>query len=292
LCFITNGTVCSFYLCIGLPQRKWIPVSELGEETMIAEPRLPYAIIADQPNAWDRFASAVSSISTWMPDNPSEFIIAVSTAFTALFTLVLEIATIRLWNSTATLAGFAQVQARDMKDAIAAATNTSAAGALDSDQIVAINAQRQLRAYVFVKELSVRLRRRPDVVGAHAIIPGPVHTYNVTVILENGGQTPTRHMVTNISLRMFPEAPRLRRAPSLLRDPAPHPIPPRHAQGRAGGGKESRRRFWTYRHFVISGAMCQMRRGQTHMRLPCPAGEREHAVLVAAPGSNQPGPLR
>jgi hypothetical protein len=61
--------------------------------------------------------------------HPNEFVIAVATVSLAIFTAVLAIATIRLWNSTAELARFAELQAGDTKESISVAKSAADAAA-------------------------------------------------------------------------------------------------------------------------------------------------------------------
>src|SRR6476646_8963779 len=50
--------------------------------------------------------------------------------------------------------------------------------ALASNQIAVYNAEQQLRAYVSALEVNLRLQRRANMIGAHQVINGPVHTYS------------------------------------------------------------------------------------------------------------------
>jgi hypothetical protein len=92
------------------------------------------AIVADQPDAVEqhvrqvgeylrRFGNFIAHAAT---EHPNEFVIAVATVWVAIFTMVLAVATIRLWNSTAALAKFAEEQSVDMKASIAAAEAANA----------------------------------------------------------------------------------------------------------------------------------------------------------------------
>jgi hypothetical protein len=84
------------------------------------------AIVADYPDAvqsgiqqaGNYIKKAAGGLLGWVAHNPNEFVIALSAFVTAIFTVVLAIATIRLWNSTADLAKFAEQQASDMQESI------------------------------------------------------------------------------------------------------------------------------------------------------------------------------
>ena len=62
------------------------------------------------------------------------------------------------------------------------------------------NAERQLRAYVTVRDINLVLRRKGGTLSAMGtIIDGPVHTYELAAILRNGGQTPAINATINVS---------------------------------------------------------------------------------------------
>jgi hypothetical protein len=124
----------------------------------------------------------------WTTDDPVAF-----------FTFVLSISTIGLWLVT-WRSGVRQ--SREMKASIKAATDGVGA-ALASNQIAVYNTEQKLRAYVSALEVNVRLQRRANIIGAHQVINGPVHTYSVSVVLKNGGQTPTRNLTVNFSAQKF-----------------------------------------------------------------------------------------
>jgi hypothetical protein len=92
------------------------------------------------------------------------------------------------------LADTSASQARDMQASIQASTKAVEA-AFTSNQIAVYNAEQQLRAYVFALEVHARLQRMPRSVGAIQVIDGPVHTYSISVVLKNMGQTPTRNLI-------------------------------------------------------------------------------------------------
>jgi hypothetical protein len=139
-------------------------------------------VVANEPqNMFERFWD-------WTTDDPVAF-----------FTFVLSVSTIGLWLVT-WRSGVRQ--SREMKASIKAATDGVGA-ALASNQIAVYNAEQRLRAYVSALEVNLRLQRRANMVGAHQVINGPVHTYSVSVVLKNGGQTPTRNLTTNFSALRF-----------------------------------------------------------------------------------------
>jgi hypothetical protein len=119
-----------------------------------------------------------------------------------LFSGLLALYTWRLYLATHGLVEAARIQSVDMKDSIKAATDAAKA-ATASNQIAVYNAEQQLRAYVSALEVNLRLQRRANVIGAHQVINGPVHTYSVSVVLKNGGQTPTRNLTINFSAQKF-----------------------------------------------------------------------------------------
>jgi hypothetical protein len=81
-------------------------------------------IVADQPDTVQRHINqigdyvkkAIDGLLGWIAHNPNEFIIALSAAVTAIFTVILAIATIRLWNSTADLALTGEKQIAETRD--------------------------------------------------------------------------------------------------------------------------------------------------------------------------------
>src|SRR4051794_4519753 len=95
------------------------------------------AIVADYPDAvqsgiqqaGNYIKKAAAGLLGWVAHNPNEFVIALSTFVTAIFTLVLAGAAVRLWTSTDTLPKFAAQQAGDMKISLAAAQDAAKAKA-------------------------------------------------------------------------------------------------------------------------------------------------------------------
>jgi hypothetical protein len=119
-----------------------------------------------------------------------------------LFSGLLALYTWRLYLATRGLVEAAHNQSEDMKASTKAATDAATA-AIASNQIAVYNAEQQLRAYVTALEVNLRLQRRANMVGAHQVINGPVHTYSVSVVLKNGGQTPTRNLAIGFSGQKF-----------------------------------------------------------------------------------------
>jgi hypothetical protein len=65
-------------------------------------------------------------------------------------------------------------------------------------------AERQLRAYVTVQEVSMHTHRGPSTMGGYGyVVEGPIHTYRLAVVLKNGGSTPAINGKINISHRRF-----------------------------------------------------------------------------------------
>ena len=91
----------------------------------------------------------------------TEWWVAAFTGAVALFTLMLVIATAALYRA-------GERQLAHFED----------------------TAKRQLSAYVTARDLSLTLHRHPAQMGGYGPIEGRVHTYALTAILKNGGQTP------------------------------------------------------------------------------------------------------
>ena len=116
----------------------------------------------------------------WTKICTGEFLKMDGEAITAFFTLVVGFFTAALWLSTRALW---QVT-----------TDT-----LNYSERTAI---RELRAYVSVKELSMQPFRGPDMLSIQSgvgVVDGPIHSYRISAIVENGGQTPTRKTLININ---------------------------------------------------------------------------------------------
>jgi hypothetical protein len=98
-------------------------------------------IIADEPDHIDRHVKQLGQYLrefwTFITDtavkHPNEFVIAVATFFIAIFTAMLAIAAVRLWNSTAELARLAEQQASDMKAFIDLAKKSADAASTAAD---------------------------------------------------------------------------------------------------------------------------------------------------------------
>jgi hypothetical protein len=98
-------------------------------------------------------------------------------AIIALFTIVLAGSTIGLWFSTEQLW-------KVSNDTLDHAEKT---------------AQRELRAYVHLKDVKFTPRHHRATIGAHGPVQGAIHTMQLGVILENSGHTPTRKTLMNIN---------------------------------------------------------------------------------------------
>jgi len=121
-----------------------------------------------------------------------------------LFNGLLSLYTWRLYLATRGLVDAAHNQSEDIKTSTKAAMDAAKA-AITSNQIAVYNAEQQLRAYIFVKNITLEKHRHPGVPSARdTIIPGPVHTYSFCIIWENSGQTPARNMMVNFNFRSFP----------------------------------------------------------------------------------------
>lgn len=98
-----------------------------------------------------------------------------------LFTGALAVYTYRLWRSTDKIWDAGERQLNHVKE----------------------SAQRQLRAYISAKDVNVVLLRLPGTMGAYGPIEGPVHTYSTSIVLNNSGDTPARHMVVCANWQCF-----------------------------------------------------------------------------------------
>jgi hypothetical protein len=77
-------------------------------------------------------------------------------------------------------------------------------------------AERQLRAYVLVKDMKMEEFKGATTTGGYGPIPGPTQHYRIEAVLENGGQTPTRLGIVNVNWKIddalpdnfdFPDGP-------------------------------------------------------------------------------------
>jgi hypothetical protein len=134
------------------------------------------------------------------------------------FTVVLALSTIGLWLATNKLwkAGERQLellrstslaQSFDMRASIRAATDAVQNG-IDANQIAITNSEQQLRAYVTATNVNLVLHRGPGRMSpvGNVVLDGPVHTYRLSAILRNGGQTPATNVVTNVSCSRLPKS--------------------------------------------------------------------------------------
>ena len=120
------------------------------------------------------------------------FELKLTDAIIAIFTIVLALKTSGLFKETAGLRSAADKQAKDMEASTKAATDAANA-AITSNQIAVYNAEQELRAYVFVKNMTLERERRPGTLsGSGHVIPGLVHTYRFNIIWENSAPTPAR----------------------------------------------------------------------------------------------------
>jgi hypothetical protein len=112
----------------------------------------------------------------------------ISTAVIAVFTIVLAIATVRLWGATAGLENWAKEQADDMKQSIAATRDTAIA-AQKSAEVSDTALRSTQRAFVYLD-----------------LIEGVVVSNNFVVRPKwgNSGTTPTKNTVNYISWKYFP----------------------------------------------------------------------------------------
>ena len=141
-------------------------------------------------------------------NHPTDWLLVLFNGILATFTIRLFYATSGLATETAGLRSAADKQSADMQASIKAAVE-SARAAIASNQIAVVNAEQQLRAYVTAADVHGLQHRHPGTMSGYGTeIPGRIHTYEFSVILKNGGQTPAINVRTNINLKRFEgEAP-------------------------------------------------------------------------------------
>jgi hypothetical protein len=156
------------------------------------------SLVADQPDTVEqcvrqmgeylrRFGGFIAHAAV---EHPNEFTIAVATVFVAIFTAVLAIATIRLWNSTAALAKFAEEQAGDMKASIAVARDSAQAAreqvALSRGALITTE-----RAFVYCERINAHWTAHKE---TEEIIE-----WTFVPVWKNSGKTPTRRARSQIN---------------------------------------------------------------------------------------------
>ena len=120
-----------------------------------------------------------------------------------LFNGLLALYTWRLYLATRGLREAAENQSIDIKNSTKAAADAAQA-AISANQIALMNNESQLRAYVTVQEIEVKLHRQPATMGGFGVVvEGAVHTYRLAVVLKNGGMTPAVNATINMSHRRF-----------------------------------------------------------------------------------------
>lgn len=119
-----------------------------------------------------------------------------------LFNAVLALFTARLYFATRGLVDAANNQSKDIKASTKAATDAANA-AIASNQIAVVTSERELRAYVTARDLTIVTNRQMGRIGTmnNNVIEGAIHTYGLAAILRNGGQTPALDVVINASLQ-------------------------------------------------------------------------------------------
>jgi hypothetical protein len=169
------------------------------------------AIVADQPDTVERHVKQMGEylrgfggfVSNAAVKHPNEFVIAVATIFVAIFTAALAVATIRLWNSTAALAKFAEQQALDMKASIvesrraADAAIKSAEAAERAARISEESFRRIERPYLFIKFITTQKLRSVD----------QADVASLEYTLVNYGKTPAVLRSIAIGLQDNPDWP-------------------------------------------------------------------------------------
>ncbi len=142
------------------------------------------------------------SIWSWVTNF---FELKLTDAIIAIFTIVLAVKTSGLFIETAGLRSAADKQSQDMQASIKAATDAVQNG-IAANQIAVMNSQEQLRAYVTVQELDIKLHRKAPLPGAYGgVIDGPVRFYRLAIALKNGGETPAINAKINVNHDVFPQ---------------------------------------------------------------------------------------
>lgn len=136
----------------------------------------------------------------WYTDllKPTDWLLVVFTFLLAIYTRRLYQATAGLLGETAGLRTAADQQAVDMKASIKAATDAVGA-AVTSNQIAVTTSEQQLRAYVTAEAVDFVIHRHTYMGANGQPTEGSAHTYQVSVVLRNGGQTPATNVITNVS---------------------------------------------------------------------------------------------
>ncbi|MGE0235886.1 hypothetical protein [Methylocystis sp.] len=108
----------------------------------------------------------------------------------AVFTYFLWDATASLFTETKRLSDAADAQKDDTAKSIAIAKE-SADAALKSANLAETAMHRLERAYVFVKDFSVNITRKPGQLSAYGFeIPGVIEYYSIQIVLCNSGRSP------------------------------------------------------------------------------------------------------
>ncbi len=134
---------------------------------------------------------------------------AVSAAFIAMFTIVLARKTGGLFEATRGLQDFAKFQSEEMKASIeqarrsAIATEAAAKSAEGSLEVAKSSLRDTERAFVYLKEISIRLDRplQPGTYGSQVF--GPVQALSLAPIWANSGKTPARPLRCNFSMEIL-----------------------------------------------------------------------------------------
>jgi hypothetical protein len=158
-----------------------------------------------KPHAGNQQRSTSRVFADFVAKNEALFNV-VSTAITAIFTVVLATSTIFLWKETRDLRDFAQVQSADMKDSIKEAGR--AASAMQNVAIaVDANAKASNESLLLFKAANIRQMRAYLTLGLGSVILQNSDTnyrFEVRMLLQNVGNTPAYRVRSNTFVRLLP----------------------------------------------------------------------------------------
>jgi len=167
---------------------------------------------ASEPNEPDE-APAIESKPQYRLLQSAEFLgrherifNVLSTAITAIFTVVLAASTVLLWKETKDLRDFAQLQSADMKESIKEASRAATA-MQNVATAVAANAQASNESLALYKDANIRQMRAYLTVGFIGVLPQDATTnfrFEVRMTLQNVGNTPAYKVETNIYAGILP----------------------------------------------------------------------------------------
>jgi hypothetical protein len=90
----------------------------------------------------------------------------------------------------------------DAKDA-AKAAGDSAKAAADAVTLSRQTAERELRAYIYLKNIGTKLERGPSTMGAYQEVQGVISGLILTPVWANSGNTPARRILSGANIKTF-----------------------------------------------------------------------------------------